>query len=157
MIVGIDPGLTGALALVDEDQGYRLVGVLDVEAADGRIVVAPLVRWLTEWQPNLAVVEAVRSRPHQGVASTFKFGRAYGCLEGVVEALGFPCWEITPTVWKRRMGVTADKASARAEACRLWPDRADWFARVRDAGRAEAALLAVAWMRHPGRRDNERV
>jgi hypothetical protein len=37
-----------------------------------------------------------------------------------------------------------------AEAIRRWPDKAALFARVKDDGRAEAALIAVAGLRREG-------
>lgn len=141
-VLGVDPGLSGAVAVLEDDE---LVAVADIEAADGRVIVAPLRAFLVEWRPELAVIERVGPMPKQGISTTWKFARAYGCVEGVIEASQIPCFEITPAVWKRRVGVTADKASSRAEACRRWPSRAGWFARVKDAGRAEAALMVVAW------------
>jgi crossover junction endodeoxyribonuclease RuvC len=141
-LLGVDPGLSGALALVDGDE---LVDVYDIESADSRLMVAPLLNVLAHWEPELAVIERVGPMPRQGLSTTWKFARAYGCVEGVIEATRIPCHEITPAVWKRRVGVSADKRSSRAEACRRWPMRADWFARSKDAGRAEAALMVVAW------------
>jgi hypothetical protein len=38
----------------------------------------------------------------------------------------------------------ASKDAARSEAIRRWPNHAGLFARVKDDGRAEAALIAVA-------------
>lgn len=135
--------MSGAAAVVEDG---NLLAVLDIEAADGRVTVAPLLAWLVDWRPEAAVIEKVGPMPKQGVSTTWKFARAYGCVEGVVEARQIPCFEITPAVWKRRVGVTADKRSARAEACRRWPERAEWFKRSKDSGRAEAALIVVAWL-----------
>jgi hypothetical protein len=51
-------------------------------------------------------------------------------------------------VWKRAVGIPPGKDgakdAARSEAIRRWPQKADLFARVKDDGRAEAALIAVA-------------
>jgi len=93
-----------------------------------------------------AVVEQVASRPGQGVASTFKFGTSYGVVLGVLGALEIPVTHVTPATWKRAVGVTADKGSSRRKAIDLWPDKAQMFARVKDDGRAESALIAWwAW------------
>ena len=80
--------------------------------------------------------------PKQGVSSTFKFGKAYGVVIGVVAALKIPVHFVAPSVWKRHFGLSADKEEARARALQYWPERAELFARKKDHGRAEAALLA---------------
>jgi crossover junction endodeoxyribonuclease RuvC len=117
-----------------------------MEAADGRLMAGALVDVISEWAPDLAVIEGVHSMPGQGVSTTFKFGRAFGTVEGVMAAMLVPSELISPAVWKRRLGVTRDKASSRALASRLWPANRDLFARVKDDGRAEAALIAWAWL-----------
>jgi crossover junction endodeoxyribonuclease RuvC len=98
---------------------------------------------------RIVVIEDVHSMRGQGVASTFKFGRAFGAVEGVVGALDYPHVRVTPLRWKRRMGVTADKESSRAKAIELWPKARADFAR-KASGRAEAALIARWWIERNG-------
>jgi crossover junction endodeoxyribonuclease RuvC len=88
------------------------------------------------------VIEGVGARPGNGNAGMFAFGYGAGLLEGVATGLGIPLEVIQASVWKKRAGVPADKGAARQMACRMWPGAAPKFARVRDDGRAEAALLA---------------
>jgi crossover junction endodeoxyribonuclease RuvC len=84
--------------------------------------------------------------PRQGVASSFNFGKSYGIVLGVLGALDVPVTHPTPAAWKKAMGVTADKASSRRRATDLWPAMSGTFARVKDDGRAESALIARwAW------------
>lgn len=149
VVVGIDPGLTGALAALTGTGDYG--ESMDMPHADGRVVVADVGDFLVSLaEVKMVVIEQVHSMPKQGVVSTFKFGRSYGCIEGIVAALGFPVTEITPQRWKRRMGVTADKESARAKAIELWPEARGDFARKKDCGRAEAALIAKWWIERNG-------
>jgi hypothetical protein len=62
-----------------------------------------------------------------------------------VTAAGVPIKFITPRAWKRAVGLTLkSKDAARSEAIRRWPDHAALFARVKDDGRAESALIGVA-------------
>jgi hypothetical protein len=78
--------------------------------------------------------------------------RPCGVIEGVLAAAGVPITFITPPAWKRAVGLTLkSKDAARSEAIRRWPSHAALFARVKDDGRAESALIGVAgWtMRHP--------
>lgn len=143
-VVGVDPGLSGAVALLDDEE---LLDAWDIQSADGAVMAGALTDVLATWNPDLVVVEAVHSMPGQGVSTTFKFGRALGTVEGIVAALGYPVAYIAPHTWKSAMKVTRDKASSRALASRLWPRERARFARVKDDGRAEAALLAVAYLR----------
>jgi crossover junction endodeoxyribonuclease RuvC len=71
----------------------------------------------------------------------FNFGRDYGQILGVLAALEIPVTLVTPAKWKSTLRIPADKSAARARAAQLWPGLAGTFARARDDGRAEAALI----------------
>jgi crossover junction endodeoxyribonuclease RuvC len=140
-VFGIDPGASGAIAVVS---GRQLIDVLDMPHHDG-VVSAPLLAdFVLEHYDGQAEawLEAVHAMPKQGVSSSFKFGDAFGTVKGVMGALRIPLHLITPAKWKRAAGLSADKSASRRRACELWPDHSDLFARVKDDGRAEAALLA---------------
>lgn len=142
IIIGIDPGLNGAIALLRHGQ---LVYADDLPVVDKRISAQLLTDWFHDIQPDrpdLAIIEKVHAMPKQGVVSTFNFGRALGTIEGVLGALRIPTIHTPPTTWKRLAGITADKNTARQKAIDLWPEQAHLFARIKDADRAEAALLA---------------
>jgi crossover junction endodeoxyribonuclease RuvC len=139
-ILGVDPGLTGALAFYFPAQG--VVSVEDMPVVSGDVDAATLAACIAQMRPDIAIVEHVASRPGQGVASVFKFGCGYGIVRGVIAAAGVPLHLVSPAKWKRAYGLDADKEKSRALALRLWPARADLFGRKRDHGRAEAALLA---------------
>lgn len=145
-IVGVDPGLAGAMTMID-GESEALLGVYDAAAADGKLMAGDMADMLADWMPELVVVEGVHSMPGQGVRSMFTFGRALGTVEGIVAALGIPSDSIPAHVWKAKVGVTKDKRSALALAGRLWPQHRDEFKLVKHHGRAEAGLLAVAYMR----------
>ncbi|WP_292532290.1 hypothetical protein [Methylocystis sp.] len=140
-ILGVDPGLSGAVAFYFVDAPH-LVAAEDMPTVDGAIDVATLASRIRQMQPGLAVIERVAAMPKQGVASTFKFGAAYGALLGVVGALSIPSILVTPPKWKKHFALNSDKETSRALALRLWPARSDLFERKKDHGRAEAALLA---------------
>jgi hypothetical protein len=91
----------------------------------------------------------VSSRPHQGVASVFKFGCGFGfsMVLGVIAVNGIPLQLVTPSKWKRHFGLDANKERSRALALRVWPTRFDLFGRKKDPGRA-AALLALRGRAH---------
>jgi crossover junction endodeoxyribonuclease RuvC len=140
-ILGVDPGITGAIAFYFPETSGRVVA-LDLPIADGEIS-APLVADLIRtYAPSLAIIERVSAMPGQGVVSMFNFGRAYGDVRGVIGALSIPVHFATPQKWKRHFRLSSDKEEARALALRLFPSCADHFKRKKDHGRAEAALIA---------------
>lgn len=154
-ILGIDIGVHGAVALLD-DAG-QLLEIHDMPVlADGpagrRSVNAPLLASIIyASHATLAYVEHVAARPGEGPTGAFAFGRARGVVEGVLGAAGIPCQFLTPASWKRSVGLTlASKDASRSEAIRRWPGHAELFARVKDDGRAEAALIALAGMTRKG-------
>jgi crossover junction endodeoxyribonuclease RuvC len=87
------------------------------------------------------VIERVGAMPGQGVTSMFNFGYGAGVIEGICAALFIPYFHVLPQTWKRQMGIGADKTACREMAQKLWPGAADRFKRVKDDGRADAALL----------------
>lgn len=152
MIVGIDFGAAGALALITPEG--ELVEVADMpilrDGPKGRPTVnGPLLAdLLRRWEPKAACVEYVGARPGEGPAGAFAFGRSRGTVEGALAGLAIPATTITAPSWKRVVGIPPGKDgakdAARSEAIRRWPGKAGLFARVKDDGRAEAALIAVA-------------
>jgi hypothetical protein len=145
LILGVDPGLKGALAFLDPESG--MLEVFDMPKFRGtrggkdeldRFGLAAIVRERAGYVRK-AVVELVGAMPKQGVASTFVFGKGTGVVLGVLAACGIRTEEPHPGVWKRAMGVTADKETSRKRAIGLWPHCPHLFGR---ADRAEAALLA---------------
>jgi crossover junction endodeoxyribonuclease RuvC len=159
MIVGVDIGNQGAIALLSESG--ELVEVCDMPTlADGPrlrpAVNAPLLAALiARAGAKQAYVEWVGPRPTDGAVQAFAFGRCKGVLEGVLGAAGVSVSFLTPPTWKRAIGIPPGKAgakdAARSAAIRRWPSKAALFARVKDDGRAEAALIAVAGLMKDGR------
>ena len=111
---------------------------------------ALLADLLARWHASRAYVELVNARPGEGAVGAFSFGRSRGLVEGVLAAFNVPLRFLTPPTWKRVLGLPTGrpgtKDAARSEAIRRWPARAVLFGRVKDDGRAEAALIAVAGM-----------
>ncbi len=140
IILGIDPGISGAYAFYSTLDGSIFAD--DIPVVDGNVDAVTFASELKTWQPDGVIIERVSSMPKQGVASTFKFGVAYGLVQGVVAALHIPVQFVTPGKWKRHFNLSADKEESRGRALQLWPGRSELFKRKKDHGRAEAALLA---------------
>jgi len=148
-VLGVDPGVTGALAMLDTDLSALVV----CDMPSTLIKVGKTHRrqlsefWLADtlrvYAPDEAWIERVHALPKQGVASSFSFGLSYGLARGVLAALGVRVTLVTPNEWKRSFRLGPDKNEARLVASRLFPANAAYFTRARDDGRAEAALLAL--------------
>lgn len=138
MVLGIDPGITGGLAWLYPD---GTVTTCDIPVAGGEVDVDSVARMIQGATPTFAMIERAAAMPKQGVSSTFKFGAAYGALRAAVAVCQIPQHLVAPTVWKRHFKLSSDKEEARALAIRLWPGSGQ-FARKKDHGRAEAALIA---------------
>ena len=160
-IMGIDPGLSGALAVIDTETGEVFVDDMPVievlrkrvrskrtkkmrDKVRRAVCGKRVADWVEEFKPDVAIVEKVGSRPGEGVVSVFTFGESYGKVCGAVEAMNVQLLSVTPAVWKRHTGLlgTDKKASIRA-ACRMFPKVRDRLSRVKDNGRAEALLIAA--------------
>jgi crossover junction endodeoxyribonuclease RuvC len=103
IVVGVDPGLSGAVAFLDA--AGQVVGIEDVPtlalARGGKhkrdLDLHALLGLLTDRAPiGHAFVEQVGAMPGQGVSSVFAFGKAYGAILGLLIAVGAPLTLIAP-------------------------------------------------------------
>jgi crossover junction endodeoxyribonuclease RuvC len=149
LFIGIDPGLSGAVAILDQGGGLVLLEDLPTVASGSgkakvqrRIDPAGLSRLLGPYQDRaaLAVLEAVAARPGQGVASVFSLGDTFGAVRAVLACMGVSVALVSPAEWKRCFRLDGDKERSRARAIELFPC-ADLH-RKADHNRAEALLLA---------------
>jgi crossover junction endodeoxyribonuclease RuvC len=165
-ILGCDPGIHGALAIVTitDSAAPTLVDVLDVPVigtgAKERVNTILVWDWLAQHDPGHALIERAGSMPKQGVASTFKYARAVGSLETAIACRDIPYSLIEPGVWKRHHHLRGgDKEAARQRALQLFPKAFTWLARKKDHQRAEAALIALTPMPggpYPGIQNNKK-
>lgn len=143
----------GALAWVTGDG--HLVAVEDLPIIEvrgkNRVSSAGLAVMMAMRPVSIVVIEGVGAMPRrgkdgteikQGAASSFAFGYGAGIIEGVAAGSALPLEIVWAATWKRKAGVPKDKGASRQMASRIWPGVASRFARVKDDGRAEAALLA---------------
>jgi crossover junction endodeoxyribonuclease RuvC len=157
--LGIDPGLSGGLALVNGAgilQVKRMTELRRQDRENPKLSGALLAKWLIsqrlamqtlEPQPILAFIEWVHGFPGESVTSAFTFGSTFGITIGVLEALQFPLAFVSPMTWKRDLGLLKQpKDASRQLAIKTWPASAGLFTRKLDGDVAEAALIAE-WAR----------
>ena len=144
MILGVDIGTQGALALLTPEGG--LVGVEDMPVLrDGPKAGRPSMGH--SWRKSF--IAGTRRKPSSSMLAPGPAKALWRHLPSAVPAgLWRACWRhaaLAPACWKRAVGLSmASKDAARSEALRRWPSHAALFARVKDDGRAEAALIALA-------------
>lgn len=150
VVVGIDPGLSGAIAFYGEGpldtEDYFAVYDMPASGEDKqRAVDAYQIAYLiSSFKPKNAFVEKVNAMKGWGIGSCFRFGESYGVVRGVLGAMQIPTTLITPQKWKKHYGLKGgDKEASRALVIERWPFCTSLFARVKDHNRAEAALIAA--------------
>jgi crossover junction endodeoxyribonuclease RuvC len=148
--IGIDPGITGGLALLAYTGEWpELVYAIDmpVFALNGtkkQVNTVSLANTLSNWNYNGTQVflELVGAMPGQGVVSMFNFGMSYGMVQGVVLALQLPLILVRPAAWKKRAGLLkAEKDAARTKVLQLFPKSG--LNLKKDIGKADAILIAM--------------
>lgn len=158
MILGIDPGLRGAIAYYRPGAKDELT-IVDMpthqlmRGGKNKFELDPhaLHKLLMPYKLSSVYLEQVNSMPGQGVSSVFAFGKTYGIIIGVLAANGLPYTFVTPQTWKKKLQVPASKDAARARASQLLPAHADKWKLVKHDGRAEAALIAYyGWLQERG-------
>jgi crossover junction endodeoxyribonuclease RuvC len=163
MIIGIDPGITGAFAVIDGS--VVLVDDLPVHNTQhGRsakvrseLDLHTLRDTLNSPAIERVFIERVAARPGQGVTSMFRFGEASGALYGLVVGLGLAVTFVTPQEWQKHHRIGASPDAARQRAAQLYPHLSAKLARKRDQHRADALLIAVYGLtaeRRQGRQRN---
>ena len=157
--IGIDPGLSGAVGIIDDPSGNPehapwSVSVFDTptvlvegEKTKRKFLIGAMALLLKPFalrQDTLAILENVHSMPEQGIASAFNFGEGKGMWEGILTAFEIPMELVSPQRWKK--AIMADqgkeKSAARFKAMQLFPSIADKLKLVKHDGRAEALLMA---------------
>ena len=156
ILLGIDPGRTGALAVVSREFGMdRLVwwaATKDLcpdgyipEAMDSAVSLAVSTHGATS-----AVLERVSAMPGQGVTCMFNFGAGWGLWRGIL-AGRCPVLEPTSASWSKVVlrdipgADTKQKALARASQVPGWPTGK--LAKVRSEGLADAICLCLYGLR----------
>lgn len=162
-IVGVDPGFSGAIAVLcdgapklyrmpllkQRKHAYHVVEMakilLGVNTLQGKTILELATAWHTtaendgfDYYMPLLVVEQV-TRPAS-------LTRCMGLLEGLGEALGYEVVTVRPQEWKRYFGLGPVKADSIALALKTWPALKRFITKAGDDGLAEAALIAL-WAR----------
>ena len=142
MILGIDPGLDGGIAIINGSE-IELLETVPTEPKGGfikrQVDAQKLSNILRVYPISVCYLERVASRPGQGVGSVFSFGDTYGTIRGVLGALNIPTYTVAPQTWKKELKISSKEDSLKAIK-ELYPLLK---MRKKDHNIAEALLLAL--------------
>lgn len=132
--IGIDPGVSGGLALLDSRGGVAAVSKMPGTERD-------LLDLLEAWDDagrgsgsnggehgkriRAGAIERVWSSPQMGVVSAFTFGRGFGALRMALTSIRVPFDEVLPHRWQTALGCLSrgDKNVTKRRAQQLFPSQ----------------------------------
>lgn len=137
-LIGIDLGKQGAFAVIDDYDGALSVKTHDMPATldAKRQLISDIGVVKCAWVERPFFPRMI------GIKNAVTIAKAYGELKACLFFAGIPTFEVDPSAWKKSMHLTSDKNASRALASQYFPDCSDQWQRVKDDGRAEAALIA---------------
>ena len=149
-IIGIDPGLSGAIAILEDN---KVLQIFDMPVmAEGKknkrqLNSAQLVNIIKEntqgSEEKSVVVEQVNAMPGQGVTSMFNFGQTFGAIKGICAALNLPIFFVRPTKWKKHFElINSSKDSSRTKAIEMYPSLSNQLSKKKDVNKSDAILIA---------------
>jgi crossover junction endodeoxyribonuclease RuvC len=153
IVLGIDIGVTGALAAIDNRGSASVADLPTVEVAgkrtvkraiSGRGLLDLLRHYVPPGEPCLAVIEDIRGGfGPGGHASLASVMHSRGVVEAVLSIARADVLIVQPQVWQRAIGMTGgDKAASRQLAMQKHPLLSSMLSRVKDHNRADALHLA---------------
>ena len=144
--MGIDPGFSGALAVLDCDLKIEFVMDMPIikvgkkrELDEARLSVI-FKMWRSK-SINVAL-EKSQTMPNQGIVSSGRYMASYGFLRGLCVGNGIPYHLIQPQTWKKAMmpDMGKEKGASIQKVSQLYPELS--LTRVKDHGIADAILIA---------------
>ena len=149
-IIGIDPGLNGAVAVM---QDKKVINIYDMPVmAEGKKnkrqlnssqLVNIIKENINEGEETIVVVEQVNAMPGQGVTSMFNFGQTFGAIKGVCAALKLPIFFVRPSKWKKHFElINSSKDASRTKVIEMYPTLSGQLAQKRDVNKSDAILIA---------------
>ena len=150
IIIGIDPGLSGAIAILKNDKVIKLIEMPVM--AEGKknkrqlnnAQLANILREIIKNHEEISVVvEQVNAMPGQGVTSMFNFGQTFGSIKGICAALNLPIYYVRPAKWKKHFElINSSKDASRTKVIEMYPSISDRLSKKKDVNKADAILIA---------------
>ena len=149
-IIGIDPGLSGGIAVLDDLKIYDIFDMpimSEGKKNKNQLNSAQLVNIINEHvlknEDTFVIVEQVSAMPGQGVTSMFNFGQTFGSIKGICAALKLPIFYVRPAKWKKHFElINSSKDASRTKVIEIFPYISSQLSRKKDSNKADAILIA---------------
>ena len=149
-IIGIDPGLSGAIAVLENNKVLNIFdipvmteGKKNKRQLNSALLVNLLKENINKEEEVAVVVEQVNAMPGQGVTSMFNFGQTFGALKGICAALELPIFFVRPSKWKKHFElINSSKDASRTKAIEMYPKLSNQLSKKKDVNKSDAILIA---------------
>ena len=152
LIIGIDPGISGAICFFEEGQVKEIIdmpvmadGKKNKRQINGPQVYNEILRRVKNISKKeiIVVIEQVSAMPGQGVTSMFNFGQSFGVLKGICSAMQLSMFFIRPAKWKKYFGlIKTEKDASRTKVIEIFPYISSELSKKKDSNKADAVLIA---------------
>ena len=148
-IIGIDPGLSGGIAVLDDleifdifDMPIMSEGKKNKNQLNSAQLVSIIKKHVVSGKTSV-IVEQVSAMPGQGVTSMFNFGQTFGSIKGICAALNLPIYYVSPAKWKKHFElINSSKDASRTKVIEMYPSISDRLSKKKDVNKADAILIA---------------
>ena len=152
LIIGIDPGITGAICFFEDRKIIDLVEMPNMAAGkknkrqvNGAQVYNEIFKRIKNYNKKdiKVVIEQVSAMPGQGVTSMFNFGQSFGVLKGICSAMQLPMYFVRPAKWKKYYNlINSKKDASRTKVIEIFPYISTQLSKKKDSNKADAILIA---------------
>ena len=149
-IIGIDPGLSGGIAVLDDSKIFDIYdmpimseGKKNKNQLNSAQLVNIIKKNLIPNGDTFLIVEQVSAMPGQGVTSMFNFGQTFGSIKGICAALNLPIFFVRPAKWKKHFDlINSSKDASRTKVIEMYPSISPRLSKKKDVNKADAILIA---------------
>ena len=152
LIIGIDPGISGAICFFDNGQVKEIInmpvmadGKKNKRQVNGPQTYNEILKRINNYPKKdiIVVIEQVSAMPGQGVTSMFNFGQSFGVIKGICSAMQLSMFFIRPAKWKKYFGlIKTEKDASRTKVIEIFPYISSELSRKKDSNKADAVLIA---------------
>ena len=149
-IIGIDPGLSGGIAILDDlkifdmyDMPIMSEGKKNKNQLNSAQLANIIKKNIISIEDTFLIVEQVSAMPGQGVTSMFNFGQTFGSIKGICAALNLPIFFVRPAKWKKHFDlINSSKDASRTKVIEMYPSISPRLSKKKDVNKADAILIA---------------
>ena len=130
LIIGIDPGISGAICFFDNGQVKEIIdmpvmadGKKNKRQINGPQTYNEILKRINNYPKKdiTVVIEQVSAMPGQGVTSMFNFGQSFGVIKGICSAMQLSTFFIRPAKWKKYFGlIKTEKEASRTKLLKFF-------------------------------------